>query len=213
MNMSTEIIRKNPFLKTGFSNLEQALEEWYGREKANAVFEKACKVLISEMGQINDRGNKAIRKHLVVFILPGFALYKALKETGTEAEDSYNFVRKELHKRSEKSGNFMKKFKKIPFSYEILRMFVLPIIKYGFPKEGWGVEWKEISKKRISFVMTSCLYCDELGKRDALELCKAYCESDHIAYDPLSPEIVFKRTGTLAGGHSVCDFCFEKNPN
>jgi hypothetical protein len=83
-------------------------------------------------------------------------------------------------------------------------------MKYGFPKEGWTIIWKENNSKRISFDMTSCLYCEELTKRNAIELCAAFCESDHKSYDPMSPEIVFKRSGTLANGNKVCDFCFEK---
>lgn len=46
--------------------------------------------------------------------------------------------------------------------------------------------------------------------KSAFELCPAFCDSDHISYDPLAPKIVFKRSGTIAYGNKVCDFCFEK---
>ena len=172
--------------------------------------QQIIEIVNKELNNMDDRRNKSVRKHISDFILPGFACYKALKETGINSEESFDFVSKEIHKTSARSGNFMRKFKKLPFAYGILRLFVKPIIKYGFPKEGWVVIWKENSSKRISFDMTSCLYYEELKRRDALELCHAFCKSDHIAYDPLSPKIEFKRSGTIAQGNKVCDFCFEK---
>jgi hypothetical protein len=160
---------------------------------------------------MNDRGNNVVRKHLSYFILPGFAIYKGLIESGINSDETFDYVRNELNKIAACEGKLMKKFQNFPFAFEILRLVHKPIIKYGFPKEGWTVIWKENSSKRISFDMTSCLYCEELKNRDAFELCPAFCAIDHVSYDPLSPKIVFKRSGTLAqSGKSVCDFCFEK---
>ena len=160
---------------------------------------------------MDDRGNKAVRRHMHTFILPGFACYKALKESGIHSDEAYGFVSKELNTTAERAGKLMHKFQNFPFAFGLLRLFTRPIIKYGFPKVGWTLTWKENNSKRISFDMTSCLYCEELKNRNAIELCPAFCETDHIAYDPLSPKIVFKRSGTLAQpGIKVCDFCFEK---
>ncbi len=196
--------------KTFLMNLEQSLESAYGSEMATLIFENASSILHAELINMEDRGNKAIRKHLTDFILPGYAYYKALMESGINQNEAFDFVSKELHKISERSGKSMREFKNLPFAYGILKLFIKPIMKYGFPKEGWNIVWRECSNKRISFDMNSCLYCEELKRRNALELCPAFCESDHIAYDPLSPVIEFKRTGTLALGSKVCDFCFEK---
>ena len=210
--MKKQLKPANQFMasKTFLKNLEQSLVPVYGKEKATLISDKASSILNSELCNMDDRGNKAIRKHLIDFILPGFAYYKALKESGINPDEAFAFVSKELYKISERSGNFMRKFKNFPLAYGILKLFIKPIMKYGFPKEGWNVVWRENSSKRISFAMNSCLYCEELKRRNALELCPAFCESDHIAYDPLSPVIMFKRTGTLALGNKVCDFCFEK---
>lgn len=210
MTSETRSEKESGFSKTVLKNLKPSLASKYGSEKAIIIFERASSILNYELNYMDDRGNNAVRKHLSNFILPGFACYKALKESSINSEESFDFVSKEIHKTSELSGNFMRKFKKFPFAFEILRLFVKPIIKYGFPKEGWAVIWKENSSKRISFDMTSCLYFEELKRRNALELCPAFCESDHIAYDPLSPKIEFKRSGTMASGNKVCDFCFEK---
>jgi len=208
--MKTESGRKTVFSKTVINNLEHSLTSVYGYEKAALIFDRAASILNNELNTMDDRENKVVRKHITAFILPGFACYKALKDSGIHSDEAFDFVRKELHKTASREGEFMHKFQKLPFAYGILRLVVKPIIKYGFPKAGWAFTWKENSSKRIAFDMTSCLYCEELKNRNAVELCPAFCETDHIAYDPLSPKIVFKRTDTLARSGKVCDFCFEK---
>lgn len=210
MKSKTKSRGKNVFSKTVLKNLEQSLSSEYGNEKADLIFEKASSILNNELNNLSDKGNKVVRKHISDFILPGFACYKALKELGINSDEAFNFVSKEINKTAERTGIFMKKFKNVPFVFGLMRLFIKPIIKYGFPKEGWSVIWKENSRKRVSFDMTSCLYCEELKKRNTFELCPAFCEADHVSYDPLSPKIVFKRVGHLANGNKVCDFCFEK---
>lgn len=210
MKSETRSEKESAFSKTVLKNLKPSLASAYGSEKTAMIFEQASSILNYELIHMDDRGNKVVRKHLSNFILPVFACYKALNETGLQAEEAFDFVSKELYKTSEEKGNTMKEFKKLPFAYGLMRLFAKPIMKYGFPKEGWIITWKEINSKRISFDMTSCLYYEELIKRNAFELCAAFCESDHKSYDPLSPKIVFKRSGTIAYGNKVCDFCFEK---
>lgn len=86
-------------------------------------------------------------------------------------------------------------------------------MQLGFPKEGWTVVTHEKSKQRMRFDITTCLYCEELQKRGAIELCSAFCQTDHTSYDPLTPGAIFKRNGTLAKGNKLCDFCFENGRN
>ena len=202
--------RESLFSKTALKDLDQSLALRYGSEMAPRLFEKAISILNEELNFMDDRGNKAVRKHMRTFILPGFACYKALKESGINTDEAFGFVSKELNKTAERAGRVMHKFQHFPFAYGLLRILVKPIIKNGFPKEGWTVTWKENSSQRIAFDMTSCLYFEELKNRNAIELCPAFCATDHIAYNPLSPKIVFKRTHTLAQpGIVACDFCFE----
>lgn len=211
MVKKTKSTKKGVFSKTAFKYLEQSLISAYGKEKATLIFDIATSILFNELNNMDDRGSKVIRKHISAFILPGFASYKALKQFGINSDEAYDFVSKELNKTASREGEFMSKFQNFPFAFGLMRLFVKPIIKYGFPKKGWTVIWKENSSKRISFDMTSCLYCEELKNRNALELCSAFCETDHVSYDPLSPKIVFKRAGTMVQpGKKVCDFCFEK---
>lgn len=100
--MITETMGKSAFSKTVLKNLGQSLEVVYGSEKAILIFENASLILHAELNNIDDKGNKAVRKHLAHFILPGFACYKALKESGINSEESFDFVSKEIHKTSER---------------------------------------------------------------------------------------------------------------
>ena len=136
MTSETEPKRESAFSKTVLINLESSLSSAFGSEKAEVIFEKVSSILNDELINMDDRGNKAVRKHLSDFILPGFACYKALKETGIHAEEAFEFVSKEIYKTAEEMGNTMKKFKNIPLAYGLIRLFARPIMKYGFPKEG-----------------------------------------------------------------------------
>lgn len=202
------------FSETKLSKLEQSLIQTFSDVKGTVIFERATAILNSELENIDDRGNRAVHKHLNDSILPGFSCYKALIESGVNSSEAKDFVEKELCESAKRMGDFMNKFKKVPFAYGLLRILIKPFMKKGYPKEGWTVIWIENSKNKISFHITSCLYCEELKKRNAFELCPAFCVTDHIAYDPLSPKIIFKRKGTLAEqGRKVCDFSFEKEGN
>lgn len=170
MKSKTKSRGKNVFSKTVLNNLEQSLSLKYGNEKSTLIFEKASSILNNLLNNVNDKVNKVVRKHISDFILPGFACYKALKELGINSDEAFNFVSKEINKTAARMGNFMKKFKNVPFAFGLMRVLIKPIIKYGFPKEGWTVIWKENSSKRITFDMTSCLYCEELKKRNSIGL-------------------------------------------
>jgi len=209
---SKTIIRQSQgFSKSIFKNVENTLFIAYGADESARIYNRASYVLRKELLALNDRGNKAVSKHLRSFILPGFALYKGLVECGIENNEAFAFVSNELNKSASREGELMSKFQNLPFAFTLLRFLVKPLIKIGFPKNGWTVVWKEISGKRIAFDMTSCLYYEELKKRDASELCQAFCETDVVSYGPLAPGIIFKRKGTLAHqGIEACDFSFEK---
>jgi hypothetical protein len=207
-------VSKNIFSNTRLPLLKQSLILRYEEEQGEKVFDIASGILEDELKNLDDRGNKAIHMHLCSIILPGVASYKALIELGVNVQEAIDFVRNELCNSAKPMGNFMSKLKNVPFIYTIFRILINPIMKKSYPKEGWTVTWKENSKEKISFHITTCLYCEELKKRKCFELCPAFCITDHVAYDPLSPRIVFKREGTLADEHrKICDFCFVKEHN
>lgn len=201
-------MNNNMFSKTLIPNIKSTLNEKFG-EQGNAIFTVAEQILSAELTTVDDRGNKIIGKHIRNNILPGYAYYKALLNAGVPNTQAIVLVEQEMCKSAERMGNLYSKLNNKSYAYPLFQMLFSLGMKFGYPKEGWTVETLEKSKERIRFNINSCLYCEELEKRGALELCSAFCQTDHTTYDPLSPAVVFKRETTLAKGGTCCDFCFE----
>lgn len=203
---------RDVFKKTRLPNLMDTLIVLFGEIKGRFYYKKAVIILEDELKSVEDRGNAAVDKHLRTAILPGYACYRGLIEGGVSQEVAYAIVEEEIATAALRMGTISELLRGLPFAYPIFKLVIKPIIKRGYPQEGWTINWKEFSRERIYFHITTCLYCEELAKRDALELCPVFCNSDHVAYDPLAPRIQFRRKWTLASGNELCDFCF-KNGN
>jgi hypothetical protein len=201
--------KKDLFKSTAIPNLREELLKKFPSVNPEAVFENACNILKQELIGMDDRGNRAIRKHLSKNILPGFACYKALISAGIPTDTAIEFTQIEMCKGAQGMANFCTRLSNKKHAYSIFTKVFSLGMKIGFPKEGWTVVMHEKSKQRTRFDITTCLYCEELQKRSAMELCGAFCQTDHTSYDPLTPGVIFKRKGTLAEGNKVCDFCFE----
>jgi hypothetical protein len=201
--------KKDLFKSTSIPNLREELINKFPSVNPEAVFENACSILKQELSGIEDRGKGAIRKHLKKNILPGLACYKALTNAGVPSETAIEFTQIEMCKGAQHMANFCSKISNKKNAYFLFTKLFSLGMKLGFPKEGWTVIMHEKSKQRTRFDITTCLYCEELQKRNAIELCGAFCQTDHTAYDPLTPGVIFIREGTLAQGNQVCDFCFE----
>lgn len=202
-------MNNNLFSKTRIPNIQSTLNEKFG-EQGNALFTAAVQILSSELNTVDDRGNKVIGKHIRRNILPGYACYKAMLNAGVHNTQAIAFVEQEMCKSAQRMGNFCSKLSNKSYAYPLFQTLFSLGMKFGYPKEGWKVEQSEKNNERIRFNINSCLYCEELEKRGALELCPAFCQTDHTAYDPLSPAVVFKRETTIAKGGTCCDFCFER---
>jgi len=202
-------MNNNIFSKTLIPNIKSTLNEKFG-EQGNAIFTIAEQVLSAELNTVDDSGNKIIGKHIWNNILPGYACYKALLNAGVSNTQAIALVEQEMCKSAERMASLCSKLSNKSYAYPLFQTLFGLGMKFGYPKEGWTVEPLKKSKERIRFNMNSCLYCEELEKRGALELYPAFCQTDHTTYDPLSPAVVFKRETTLAKGGKQCDFCFER---
>lgn len=197
------------FKKTRLPNLMDTLIVLFGEIKGRFYYNRAVTILEQELQNIDDRGNKTIGKHLRTSILPGYACYQALIECGLAWEVAFAIVEKEIADSALPMRKVSEIVSELPFAYVLFKLVIKPMLKHSYPKEGWTINWKEFSRDRVYFHITSCLYCEELSKRDAQALCPAFCNSDHVAYDPLAPRVIFQRKWTLAAGNELCDFCFK----
>ncbi len=202
--------RKSVFTATRFSDLFGSLTAAYGHDKGGRIFSAAEEILTAEISTMNDRGNKMIGKHIHRNILPGYACYRAMLDSGISSAEAVEFVKIELCRSVERMTSLCKRMSFRSYTYGLIRLLMSFILKYGYPRQGWTLVMHENNKERIRFDMTSCLYCEELQKRGALELCPAYCYTDVASYAPLAPAVLFIREGTLAQTGAKCDFCFQR---
>lgn len=202
--------RSSPFAKMRLSDLSKSLTVAYGNDKGGKIFAAAESILAVELAGVNDRGNKIIGKHIRSNILPGYACYRAMLDAGISSSETVEFVKAELCRSTERMARLCKLLSSKKYAYGLVRFLINVFLNYGYPNQGWTMVMLENNKERIRFDMTSCLYCEELQKRDALELCSAYCYTDVASYTPLAPAVRFLREGTLVQTGVKCDFCFEK---
>lgn len=191
-------------------NLPQSLASAFGKEKGSRILDAAQKILASELTGVDDRGNKTIGRHIRRNILPGYACYRAMLDAGISSTEAVAFARTELLRSTERMAKLSKRLSTKKYTYGLFRIFMKTVLKYGYPKQGWTIVYLENNKQRIRFDITSCLYCEELQKRGALELWPAFCDTDVASYSPLAPSVLFKRENTFALTGVKCDFCFEK---
>ncbi|MDD3417817.1 MAG: L-2-amino-thiazoline-4-carboxylic acid hydrolase [Lachnospiraceae bacterium] len=177
---------------------------------ADKIYKRACRILVKEIKEMDDRGNKMIGAHLKKNILPGYACYKALINSEIDKKIAIDFVERLMCDSAQRMANRCKLLSTKKYGYKVFNALFKLGFKFGYPKVGWTIEWIEQNKQCIRFDITTCLYCEELEKRNALELCPAFCKTDHVAYDPLAPSVIFERKGTLAKIGTKCDFCFRK---
>lgn len=202
--------RSGAFTTTRLADLSRSLTAAYGNDKGSKIFAAAESILTVELAGVNDRGNKMIGKHIRSIILPGYACYRAMLNVGICSSEAVEFIKAELCRSTERMARLCKRLSSKSYAYGLIRSLMRVILNYGYPKQGWTVVMLENNKERIRFDITSCLYCEELQKRNASELCPAFCYTDVASYTPLAPAVMFIRKGTLAQTGVKCDFCFEK---
>jgi hypothetical protein len=133
-----------------------------------------------------------------------------MQSCGISDAEAFEFVKRVLCETTEGMARLCKRFSTKGYTYGLVRFIIKAFMSYAYPSEGWNTIMLESSKERVRFDMTTCLYCDELKRRGALELCPAFCYTDVVSYSPLAPAILFIRENTLAQTGVKCDFCFER---
>lgn len=202
--------RGTTFATTRLPNLSESLIAAYGNERGGKIFAVSERILAAELVVMDDRGSRVVSKHIRNNILPGYACYRAMLDEGISNSEAVEFIKVELCRSVERMARLCKRLSSKSYAYGLIRLLMKSVIKYGFPRQGWTAVIHENNKERIRFDMISCLYCEELQKRGAMELCPAYCCTDVASYTPLAPAVMFIRENTLALSGKKCDFCFEK---
>jgi hypothetical protein len=187
----------------------------YSRKHLNQGHaEKVRGAFIREFGALlegaDDRGSKALARHLRTNILPGIAAYRALQSIGLSRDEAFGLLSNYM---AFWAGNVAEKGRKIgriPGFWPIFRLAVGPVMRRDYPNEGWATQWKPRRRDEAAFDISRCLYLDELASRGCRELCPLFCRNDDIIYGSMSLQMAFIRTSTLGRGGACCDFRFVR---
>jgi hypothetical protein len=154
-------------------------------------------------------GEAKLGHHLYQNILPGLAIYRALRGAGLEEKEALAAVDRAFEFVSRRSRQRMEWIGRSPFLFPLLRRSIKLVMR-GYPPSGWDTTWLEIGRDRIRFDMTRCYYFDTLRGLGSPELTAAFCRIDDLIYEGVSPAFAWRRTKTIARGDDRCDFCFER---
>lgn len=153
----------------------------------------------------------ALRWHLEQNILPGLALYQALREEQGERDaaltETGSLLALGSTSRALNRLTNMRKYLPLPFALfrQIVRVSLL-----AYPQQGWDIERREDSENSFAFNIHRCFYLDVLTAYGAPELTAMFCQLDDMAYATLSPGIRWERTRTLGRGDDYCDFRWRR---
>lgn len=174
------------------------------RPQARAAFDELS-------GRVPWPSQPVLRLHLVFFVLPGAALYTALRDHGQTTREATQAVTATL---TALAAPHRRRGQRLMRSEPGRRLFmrVASASLRAFPAPGWQATWIERSPRRVAFDMTRCFDLDMLRQLDTDAIAPAYCAVDDILYTDLCPQLRFSRTGTLATGATRCDFRFDYHP-
>jgi L-2-amino-thiazoline-4-carboxylic acid hydrolase-like protein len=155
----------------------------------------------------------ALRLHLKHNLLPGLALYQALRETLGDAVAALDLW-DEIVGAAEGSPaqKAMPLLGRVLGGFALFRVFTRQLMRHGFPVDGWTYEWVQDSPRRIAFNIKRCFYHAVLTHYGAPELTAHFCRLDDLAAEKLPPTVRWERTTTIGRGGPVCDFCWTYNP-
>jgi hypothetical protein len=150
-----------------------------------------------------------LRRHLETSILPGLALYQALREEiddqeAVMAEIDRHFSAWVEHSLQRKQVQLLAR---LPDPYAVLQTANRLVLKTNYPREGWTVEWLEDSDRCVAFDIRECFYLNVLTAYGTPELTALFCRGDDLLYGNL-PGIFWQRTETLGRGDDRCNFRF-----
>ncbi len=196
------------FGNTHFAYFKDECIRRYGQVDGMRIFRRADEMLERMTADITPETTQVIRNHMTGNMLPTIAMYLALKENETTMQKAYDetlvIVQIAANKAKEKNS----RLKKLPFTFQIFKLFCKYITSKQYPDEGWNIVWRRYDSNEIHVDFTSCIYLDTCVKYGCPEVCPVFCANDDTTFAGYSPKIIFERSSTLARGQHLCDFHF-----
>lgn len=201
------------FHKTEFRGFYQYCIRTFGEDSGSKIYEVAENILAKMIDEADYKNSKAVKWHMDKNMLPTIAIYLAFRQFEHTREDAYRYTSEILQILCEKVQKKNRLLGKMPFGYQLFKLFCKSIIASQYPKEGWHTEWIKYSNEEIHFNFMSCIYVETTKRYNCLELCPLFCANDDITLAGYSPNILFERTETIGRGHTKCDFHFINGKN
>lgn len=150
-----------------------------------------------------------LRMHLAFSVLPGAALYTALRAQGLSEPQAAAEITRVLTRWAEPRARVLRAVTRTRIGRRVFLRAAAGSLR-AFPPPGWQATWGSRSPQRVAFTMTTCYDLDMLRHLGAGAIAPAYCAVDDVLYGRLDSRMLWRRTGTLATGADGCDFCFER---
>lgn len=184
--------------------MQEFLRDEFGLSLGNKIYnlqQKKLQTIIEKTTGKSDNQMKTLTKT----ILPRIALYEVLQDELGDSKKAYDAVEKYMFNIvGRKMNEKYSAFEILPGFFFMLRKAMVGFINKS---DNWVSEIVEDDSTAVRYNITKCLWYDACVENNCPELCKIFCDTDHVIYGSMK-KIKFVRKGTLGTGSSCCDFCF-----
>ncbi len=184
--------------------MKQFLVNEFGEKLGSKIYSsqqnRLQKILSSTTGKSSNQ-----MKTLTKTILPRIALYQILRNEFDEQKTAFDTVERYMMTVvGPKLNSRFSMFEFIPgFYYIFKKLMSFSLLK----SDNWDTKMIKDDNESIEFNITKCLWYDACIENVCPEMCKIFCDVDHVIYSSMK-KIKFTRSRTLATGSTYCDFCF-----
>jgi hypothetical protein len=184
--------------------MEQFLKDALGAEQGGKIFGFQQEKLAVLIGQIEDK-SESQRFVLMNVILPRIALYQVLIDETGDRKEAYDTVEKYML--TSVAPNLRKQYAALEGMQGYFDVFARNMADTLIKSDLWVTDITQNDSGALKYNITQCLWLDACAENGCPELCKVFCDADHVIYADMK-EVAFLRSGTLATGSGCCDFCF-----
>lgn len=184
--------------------MQQFLINEFGKSLGNEIYDLQQRKLEAILGLTTGKSDNQMRT-LAKTILPRISLYKVLQEKLGEQKKAYDTVAKYML--TIVGPKLNKQYSVLEFIPGYFYMFRKIMAGAVNKSDNWATEVIKNDSTSVEYNITKCLWYDACVENDCPELCKIFCDVDHVIYDSMK-KVKFIRKGTLGTGSKCCDFCF-----
>ncbi|WP_333860777.1 L-2-amino-thiazoline-4-carboxylic acid hydrolase [Clostridium sp.] len=184
--------------------MQQFLIKEFGQSLGNKIYDLQQRKLQTILELTTGKSNNQMIT-LTKTILPKISLYKVLQEELGEQKKAYDTLEKYML--TIVGPKLNKQYSMLEFIPGYFYMFRKIMASTVNKSDNWVTEVMKNDSTSVEYNITKCLWYDACVENDSPELCKIFCDVDHVIYGSMK-KVKFIRTGTLGTGNKCCDFCF-----